>query len=489
MKRDIVEGTVIEGLRYVEGTEVKTVSGRVISINYTIPTKLNYNTKNPTDCLNKDVNLQSITIDASEQYTSKIITVPVIEIVEDEGVEGVERMKFYTSADVTISMDYTNGETVTHELKIGDRITGIKVLMGTPEDDIIGDFDIIGFGYMAVNGKLKINSLILKNSEYGTIVVPIGSILYFKDLDTFVVATYQEAMTAIDHAKDGELIRFEHDVDASEHALTVTGAELEFNSGDYTIIGGSSLDSGLTLRNAKVKFTGGEIVSNDPYDSRHASGVVKVQDGSEFILDGGKVTAVIESDPVNLGQFGLVNTGSSNITINNGEVTTGWYCCSTNGSASTSQCVTTINGGKLTSVSDFAIYQPCAGKVIVNDGEIIGGAGAISANNGYVEINGGVLKTLGTGDTGEWADGTSGQVNAAINLNGKYGPVTCVITGGTFISSGDADLIITGTRNTVTVKISGGLFSKPVKQEWCDEGYIPTNIPTADGFYTVVKTA
>ena len=48
-------------------------------------------------------------------------------------------------------------------------------------------------------------------------------------------------------------------------------------------------------------------------------------------------------------------------------------------------------------------------------------------------------------------------------------------------------MIIAGTKNPVTIQISGGQFAHPVKAEWCAEGYEPTTEVDADGYYGVKK--
>jgi hypothetical protein len=175
------------------------------------------------------------------------------------------------------------------------------------------------------------------------------------------------------------------------------------------------------------------------------------------------------------------------IEFNDGEIEAGWYGLSGNGAKTNADSEFVVNGGKIVSTSDFAIYLPHPGTVVINDGIVAGAAGGISANNGTIYIHGGTVTSKGNGDTGTWSDGTSGQANAAINLNGRYGPVALYIDGGYITAENGAAIVIAGTKNPVTVKISGGFFSAPVEAEWCADGYIPTTEPNEDGYYTVVK--
>ena len=118
-------------------------------------------------------------------------------------------------------------------------------------------------------------------------------------------------------------------------------------------------------------------------------------------------------------------------------------------------------------------------------GDIFGAAGAISTNAGAFVINGGNISSDGSGDTGSWSDGTSGQECAAINLNGKYAATSLEVNGGYITASGDTAIIISGTKNPVSINITGGYYSSPLNADWCAEGLKPTKTPE-NGYYTVI---
>ena len=82
------------------------------------------------------------------------------------------------------------------------------------------------------------------------------------------------------------------------------------------------------------------------------------------------------------------------MTVNDGEFKAGWYCLSGNGSKTTKDSVTTINGGYFLSISDYALYHPHTGKLVINGGTIKGAAGALAVNAGTIEINGGTFEVL-----------------------------------------------------------------------------------------------
>ena len=150
----------------------------------------------------------------------------------------------------------------------------------------------------------------------------------------------------------------------------------------------------------------------------------------------------------------------------------------------------TINGGTLISKTDYAVYHPCKGKLVINGGYIEGPTGAVAVNNGDVEITGGTLSTLGLNDnTSDTGDGTAGMVAAALNLHARYGEVNCTISGGIFKSTGQSVMINTGSTYPVNLTITGGKFSSKPNVEWIADGYYVTAEPDEDGFYEVKKIA
>ena len=289
-------------------------------------------------------------------------------------------------------------------------------------------------------------------------------------------------------ALSGDTIKINSEIDSQSSLINITGKDIIIDTNGQTIIGGNTPNNGINVTNGKLTLTGdGEIVSTETYDSSHSTPVVTVRNGGELELDGITITAANEQDPENLGHFGVGLYGDGSVVINDANITAGFYAVTGNGSATNADSVATINGGKLLSTADFAIYHPHPGTLIVNGGEISGAAGAISANNGNITINGGILTSDGTGNTGEWADGTSGQSPAVINLNGKYGPVTCTINGGKFIALNNAPIVISGTKYPVTINITAGEFSAKPNDEWIDANSTCSAEPNAEGFYVVTK--
>ena len=492
--RDFTIGDIVEGLRFVDNGEIKIVNGRIKSIGYSLKSPISFNTEDPKNTILDDVKLTSMNIDTSEQYHASSVVVPLVEVVEFDGEEDEEpvvRMKYSPYFVVDMDLYYSNYAVDHPSIEIGDTFTGVRIF--NPDDignDITGKFKVIAFSYVAKSGVLDITGLVMENA--GTkevIIVPFKQIITLNEVNTYEITEPDAITEVISNLSNGDTISVTTELVTTGKPITVNNLkdiDIELQT---DIVANGDATSGIKVNNSNVTFTGdGVVVNNTPYDSTHSKGVIAVNGTGEVTFNGSGVDAVIADDPVNKGQFGVTYFDQAKVTVNDGNFRTGWYCFAGNGNTTSADAELTINGGNLVSVADYAIYQPHAGKLIINDGYIAGAAGAIAANAGTIVINGGTLVASGGGDTGSSSDGTGGMKNAAINLNARYNDVTCIITGGKFIANADDVIMIdVGTAHTVTIKITGGLFSSKPKDEWIAEGYLSTNEPDEDGFYKVYK--
>ena len=374
-------------------------------------------------------------------------------------------------------------------IEVGDKFDGVRIMDITNiGKDITGKFKVIAFGYAVSGGKLVINAIAFENVDTGEkIVTDLNYILALNEVYTYELDENANITEIVSTLADGDALTVTRTIDTTGAPLNVTKKNITIALETNIIADGSS-NGGIQVNGGSATLCGdGIVVTETPYDRNHASGVISVRNNGELVFDGSGISAVIEDDPVNKGQFGITLFQDSKLTINDGTFTAGWYCVTGNGSGTGADSVVEINGGELISVADYAIYHPQPGKLIINGGIIKGAAGAIAANNGIIEINGGEFSVLGGGDTGEWSDGTSGLADVAINLNAKYGDIVCRITGGTFFATASGTIMIrTGSAHTVDLKISGGRFTSKPNDEWIAEGFTCTAEPDAEGFYNVV---
>ena len=269
-------------------------------------------------------------------------------------------------------------------------------------------------------------------------------------------------------------------LDLDGHTITQAEGCDDFyvrDGGDLTIIGGGKIVKGYDDADSDVFYVigdenrgGGRLTLKDVEIVATGYGVRMKGVDTELILDDGTITTS--------GDYGVAAFENSVVTVNGGRISSNGFAISGNGNNDSAGAKFYVNGGELISNNDYAIYLPQIDGVLeITGGEITGGAGAIAANRGSINITGGTLKSLGTAEVSGDAsqDGTRGYDNAVIGIAKEYGPVTLTISGGTFINQNGAELIadVSGldNENEATVEISGGIFSEAPEEDEIVEGF------------------
>ena len=330
-------------------------------------------------------------------------------------------------------------------------------------------------------------------NEDGTFGVAPGS--FAAEIAGVKYLTLQEAFDA---ATEGQTVTLIADVDCSDTGVKV-GKTVTFDLNGHTLslanigTGNLNIGAGATLTlvdstDTEKKGTGsGKIVATHDYAAGYGYGIVNVGDGAAFVMESGLIDTVRE-DPVNKGQFGVMVAETGKATINGGHIRAGWYAIAGNGNDKTEPGTTiAVNGGILESTADYAIYHPQAGTLTVAGGTVAGAAGGLSINRGTATITGGTVTSKGTGDTGEWGDGTSGQSNAAITVGAEYGDVALDISGDAVITAPDGipAISVPESDKAQAIAISGGTFSEKPDNAWFADGFIP--VENEDGTFGVAE--
>ena len=156
----------VADLRYVENKTIQKVSGRVASIGYKLPKKKvkRYYT-NPSKLRSYfefDVTPNNIVIDDSEVRHSKLIDIPVKDMLEDSGVTDVDHIETWLSFAMDASVEISDGSINTFRLKEGQTLTNVTYLFNG-DDVTLPEADLIAMRYddalglvaleMRVNGK------------------------------------------------------------------------------------------------------------------------------------------------------------------------------------------------------------------------------------------------------------------------------------------------------------------------------------------------
>ena len=488
--RDFKIGDVIEGLRYVVDGGVEVVSGRLTEIKYTMAPRLSFNKKAPADTLANDLTVNSLVLDASAAYESKIVTVPAREIVEFEGETNVVRMIYKPFLVYEMEMKYSDLSVKPASIQIGDVFDNVRImnLVGSGiGPDITGKFEVTAFAYASQSGKLAVNGIVFRNTDTGEVVVAnLNHILALNELFTYELDE-EHIADVIANLADGDTLTVTSALDTSDTQILINKKNITLNLENSVTTDGRDT-SGIAVEGGSAILTGsGQMINNTAYVAGQTGfGTIMVKQDGELTINGSGISAVAE-DPADNGQFGIKVTGNGKLTINDGNFTAGWYCVSGHGTDTNADAEIEINGGTFVSVTDYTVYEPFPGKITINGGSFSGAAGAIAVNNGTLIINGGDFAVLGGGETGDWVNGTGGLTDVAINLNAKYGDVICRITGGTFHATEAGTIMIqTGTAHNVDLQISGGSFTAKPEAEWIVEGFVCTEEADENGLFHVV---
>jgi hypothetical protein len=265
----------------------------------------------------------------------------------------------------------------------------------------------------------------------------------------------------------GGVYQLKEDADITGRSIEIPAdmtATLDLNGNTITAanraIDGITVCGNLTLKDSKGK---GRIVANKDWaGGAYGAGLIRIMgENAAMIMQGGTIYAAREN-AANNGQFGVAVYEGGDFTITGGKIEAGWSAVLGNGNNKTQNSVIRIEGGELISTSDYAVYLPQSGTTTISGGKVYGVGGGVCINRGTLNVEGTALITSkGTGDTGDWGDGTGNMKSAAINVAAKYGDCVVDIKGGTLTAEANA-LVSTGTDGyTPAINVSGGTFSDP----------------------------
>ncbi len=299
--------------------------------------------------------------------------------------------------------------------------------------------------------------------------------------------TYATLYDAVDAANSGDTIKLIGDAENTKQLLIGKNITLDLN-------GNKLKSSNEEVKNIFIeggKFTltdsvgGGEIYSDTKYTAAASHGVIAIQNG-EMIMNGGTIRAAFD-DPYNNGNFAVTVQDNATFTLNNGTINAGYYCVSGNGTCTNT--VINVNGGEMYSTMDFAIYAPAKGDSSVNvtGGTVAGAGGGIAVRSGKLNVIGGEILCDGTGNTGNYDDGTGKMDISAISVVSNYGDVDANISGGKIMAKGNAKVLnVVAPKNTADMTVTGGTFSTDVSAYAPADADIKTN---ADGSIVVNPVA
>lgn len=386
-------GDVVEGLRYIEKGEVKAATGRISAINTKCTSVTYVDMNHPEDYFAKDVKASTIEIDASAQYEAKLVSVEAMEIVEDAGVENVDKVTVSTVPEVTLEMSYTDGRTVFQDVIVGDILTDMVIMTSPGQPDIKGDFKVVAFMYSIYRKAVNINGIYLQSLLDGKCIrSTFENIVRFTEKpaahvtlnDSFAelsealeesseVYAFMETDVTIPPREDGRITTLSIPA-GKKLVLDLQGHNIETLAYAFYVAGGD-----LILRDTSGT---GRIIGSIP---NKAYPMVQVNAGGVFTMEGGTIDTtevpLAEGDANWL--YGVVCSGNGIFNMTGGQLITqdAAGISITNGTASGAGAKFNIKGDAvITSKDCTAIYLADNKEVNIS---------------GHAVINGGILLRLG----------------------------------------------------------------------------------------------
>ena len=344
--------------------------------------------------------------------------------------------------------------TAKNTLVINDGVTVGKLTVNA------GNVKVFGKGMISAiaNGTENADTIYIYASRQAQLPSPLPGIFKKVSLEA---ENLKEAMA------EGGVYQLKEDVDITGRSIEIPAdktATLDLNGKTITAanreVDGITVYGNLTLKDSKGN---GRIVANKDWANRaYGAGLICIKgENAAMIMQSGTIYAVRENAGTN-GQYGVGVYEGGDFTITGGKIETGWYAVAGNGDYTTQNSIIKVEGGELISTADYAMYLPQSGTTTISGGKVYGAAGGVCINRSTLNVEGTALITSkGTGNTGDWGDGTGNLKSAAINVAAEYGDCVVNIKGGTLIAEANA-LVSTGTSGyTPAINVSGGTFSDP----------------------------
>ena len=436
--KHIAIGDIVEDLRYVKDKAIVKVSGKVTDIKYSIQKITKPDPKNPVDTFETDVRIESLIIDASEQYHSNVITVPAMEILEDEGVLDVDRMFVKAHARTLMKMEYSDGRIEDRDLEFGDILKEMKIMTKPGNPDITGDFKLASFIYVSQQGKANITGLYLVRLEGSTTLTTaiFDNIIEFIETPQVEVnnpESLADISAALNISENGEAyatlgvdvtIPPREDgkitttminsgqtlhLDLGGHSITTKAYAFYVNGGTLDITGEGEIDAAMPDKAYPAVFVASDGTCN------MESGLI---DTTNIQLEEGQVNWM----------YGVVCSGNGIFNMTGGKIVTAGASgiSITNGTASGEGAKFTIGGDAvLESLENAAIYLADNKSVDICDNAIV--RGGIVARMGDITVrdnahvqghsNPEVVANIGVLATQSGVDPLAGGISA---LTGVY---------------------------------------------------------------------
>lgn len=259
------KGDVINGLRYAENGDIKTITGKLCKVNYTTKTvKRNYSSIETTKSyFSEDVTPVSISVDCSKEYESNIITVPVREILEfDAKGDEVARMmvSFNYGVQFVVELsDETSNEFTIREGSVYEALTYLDLETGK---DVTTTAKVVAISYetgLSPKDVIIIDNGVVKKLDVKLIKNAVGEVSPCVT-DAVTVNTMIEAGASVINLDKGEVaspIKVTGDVTilGAYPDIPVNSKAYKGKTTDTVISGGIEVAEGASLTLRGVTLT------------------------------------------------------------------------------------------------------------------------------------------------------------------------------------------------------------------------------------------
>ena len=164
---------MVENLGYVDNGELIYITGRVSKILTQLKNKpVVKNTTEIQDTSIKDIKIPGINIDCSEHFASNVLTLDVMEIVENSGIENVTSVRVIPelSVDLTVSTE-DDGDIVLDGLVVGSHVA-----FDTKSNGSVNGI-ITKFLYKNTDNGVKTTALVVATDDKKVCVFKFGDII------------------------------------------------------------------------------------------------------------------------------------------------------------------------------------------------------------------------------------------------------------------------------------------------------------------------
>lgn len=478
---------LVTDLRYVESEAVHKATGRISDIVTACTKVTRFDVKNPVDYFSDDVKIKSVVVDASSEYHSNVLSIPGMEIVEDEGVFHVDHMEVVAYPVALMDMEYTDGTIAHQDLEVGDTLKNVKMMSGTPgTPDIAGDFVIASFIYNLIGGKLTITGIYLQPLDGGNAIsAPFNQLISFDEVphgEVTATDSLGEIATLLNESPTGE-------------ASAVFGADVVIPDREDGVITTLMVNEGqtlnvdlnghtLTTRAYAFYVNGGTLNISDSGDGaivttmkNNAYPAVFVAKGGTCNMDSGLIDTtqvVLDSETDYNWMYGVVCSGDGVFNMTGGKILTksASGISITNGTASGTGAKFNIGGDAVLECDGCAaIYLADNKSITISDNAEIRGGMVLRMGDITVKDNAKVMSVPADKETAPLGSqvmlsGVDTPDAAILALTGIYGSalgndLNIKIEGNAEVTSFHRHAIEVATINTkfdqkVTVDIADG---------------------------------